>query len=129
MLNAGQVEMARLALAEALEASQGESLMYRAGMREDLAFRFFRAGLYRDMLKVAQEALTLTDNLPAATFEQAVAHFLLGEMDRGYTLFDAAVERFGAHEKGERLLDALVKLDAHKQVARRLMQRYYGVSE
>lgn len=129
MLNAGHVEMARLALAEALEVSKGESLMYRAGMREDLAFRFFRVGLYRDMLNAAEEALALTDNLPVATFERAVAHLLLGEKDLGYTHFGVAVERFGAHEKGKRLLDAMAKMDAHTQVARRLMKQYYGVSE
>ena len=58
-----------------------------------------------------------------------MAHLALGEMNLGYAFFDAGVERFGAHEKGKRLLDAMVKMDAHAEVARHLMKRYYGVSE
>ena len=126
MLNAGQVQMARHAFESALDASRSESTLYQAGMREDLAFRFFKARQFQDMLAVAGEALRITDNLPAASFEQAVAHLALGNTDRGMALFGDAVDRFSAHVRGKRLLDEMAAMDVQVEVARRLVAQYYG---
>ena len=126
LLKYGRIDEAKEAIETALHAAQEESDAFQAGIREDLAYRFFDAELYEDMLKTAQEALDITDNLPAASFEVAAAHLAMGNLDRGKSAFDDAIARFGAHEKGKILLKQLLVRRIASDVVAQLNHKYYG---
>lgn len=125
MLKNGHEDLARHALGAALYKAREESKAFQAGMREDLAYRFFEMGLYQDMLETAQGALELSDNLPAAAFEEATAYLALGKYEKGQALFDAAVSKYGKHEKGNVLLTLLTARNLAIEAVDKLKRRYY----
>lgn len=94
-------------------------------MREDLAFRYLQGGLFEAAVEVAQRALALTDGLQVAAFQLAVARIAKGD-PVGERLFDDAVERFGAHAKGQQLFELVVAMGVAEKSARELMRRHYG---
>jgi len=126
LLKYGQFQEAKQVFQTALHSAQDESIAFQAGMREDLAYRFFEAEMYEDMLKTAQDALAMADNLPVAAFEVAGAHFALGNLALGKAAFDQAVLRFGAHEKGRVLLRLLLARHIASDLVRQLNDQYYG---
>jgi len=108
LLKHGGEQEARHALASALHSANEKTVGFQAGMRADLAFRFFEVGLYKDMLQTAEETKVMESELPAPSFEVAAAYLALGDVARGKILFDQAILRFGRHEKGKVLLDVLL---------------------
>lgn len=126
LLKYGLIDEAKEAIDAALHSAREESEAFQAGIREDLAYRFFDAEQYDDMLIAAQEALNITDNLPAASFEVAAAHLAMGNVEQGKRAFDNAVLRFGAHEKGKVLLKLLGARGIASDVVAQLNQAYYG---
>ena len=126
LLKHGSLPEAQHALQAALAAAKEEPVAFQAGMREDLAYRFFEVGLYQEMLGTAQEALALEPNLPAAAFEVACAHLTLGNNTQGVAKFEQAVGQFGAHPKGKTLLSLLLARQIAPEIVTQLQTRYYG---
>ncbi|MDA0710973.1 MAG: glycosyltransferase family 39 protein [bacterium] len=126
LLKWGMTDEARHALDAALSSSETETESFQARMREDLAYRFFEAGLYTDMLETATEASRLDSTLSAASFEVAVGHLALGHLDDGIAAFQNAVGRFGRHDKGKILLGLLLARNISSQAVTRLTETYYS---
>ncbi|MBT4139680.1 MAG: hypothetical protein HOE48_17305, partial [Candidatus Latescibacteria bacterium] len=125
LLQTQEFEGALRAFEIAMKGAQDESIAFQAGMREDLGYRFLKIRRYDDAIKVAEEALSLTDNLPAAAFERAVGYIAVGQEVYGTKLFEEAIEKFGAQEKGLQLLEQLMLMEVEVQAMQNLQIRFY----
>jgi tetratricopeptide (TPR) repeat protein len=125
MLALGQVDAARHAFRAALQASEDQPVVYRAKLRDELAIRFFQAGLYADARAIAEQALALNGQLPRSLFTQAVACVALGDIQMGDMLLEQAVLRFGKDPTGAPLLDWLISHGVQEQAAKNLREKYF----
>ena len=125
MLALGQVDAARHAFRAALQASEDQSVVYRAKLRDELAIRFFQAGWYADARALAEQALALNGQLQRALFTQAVSYVALGDIQVGEKLLAQAVLRFGKDPTGAPLLDWLISHKVQEQAAKILREKFF----
>jgi tetratricopeptide (TPR) repeat protein len=126
LLQIKDYEAARFALDMSMGRAKKESVAFQAGMREDLAYRYLKIQKFKDAVRVAEDALRLTNKLPVAVFERAVGYIAMGQTAYGTQLLEDAVAQFGAHEKGRQLLESMMLMQIEAETMQNLQIRFYG---
>ena len=94
-------------------------------MREDLARRFFVAGLYREAVEEAEASLDLIPNQPKVYYILGAVALAEGEVGQAEGLFQNGA-RLGRDPAGAEVLQALVKKGIAAEEARRFLKVFFG---
>ena len=97
-----------------------------AGVRHDMARKFFELGFHEDAIEEARRVIALDPRRGAAHFDLSVFLLVKGDAVAADSAYAESVSRFGPNLEAGDQLRSLIRQGARVQEATRMLKRYFG---